>query len=109
MPGPGALPLGVRSSYIGGPILAFRRSSSVGCWTLRFEGFPVGRQARVYCGQGCLAFLPFIPLVVDRLRVAPVDPEFLSFAFTPMRMGDDLLFCLLEAARKAAFIPAVDN
>ena len=73
------------------------------------DDYPVGRQARVYRGLGCLAFRPFILLVVDRFRVVPVDPEFLSFAFTPMKMGDDLLFCLLDAAWKAPFIPAVVN
>ncbi len=33
----------------------------------------------------------------------------LSLAVTPMTMGDDLLFCLLDAARKVPFIPAVGN
>ncbi len=72
------------------------------------ENLPVGRQARVYCGLGCLAFRPFIPLVVGRLRVALVD-LYSHSAVTPMTMGDDLLFCLLDAACKAPFIPAVVN
>ncbi len=108
MPCPVALSLGVRSPYIGGPILAFRGSSSVDRWTLRFGGFPVGRQARVYGGLGCLAFRPFILLVVDRLRVAPID-LYSHSAVTPMTMGDDLLFYILDAEWKAPFIPAVVN
>ena len=72
------------------------------------ENLPAGRQARVDRGLGCLAFRPFILLVVDRLRVAPVD-LYSHSAVTPMTMGDGLLFCLLDAAWKAPFIPAGVN
>ena len=80
-------------------------------WLLNSEVsgvFPVGRQARVYRGLGCLALRPFILLDIGRLRVVPGD-AYSPSAVTPMTMGDGLLFCLLEAARKAPFIPAVVN
>ncbi len=109
MPGPVALSLG-------GPVSVHRGSNP--CipgiqfrWLLDsevFGGFPVGRQAHVYCGLGCLALRPFILLVVDRLRVAPID-LYSHSAVTPMTMRDDLLFCLLDAAWKAPFIPVVAN
>ncbi len=68
----------------------------------------VGRPARICCGTGCLALCLFLLLVVDRLQVAPID--FYSYsAVAPMTMGDDLLFCLLDAARKTPFILAVVN
>ena len=69
--------------------------------------FPVGRQA-VYRGLGCLAFRPFILLGIDRLQAVPVN-VYSPSVVTPMTMGDGLLFCLLEAAWKAPFIPAVVN